>query len=98
MNIPRNDSTVKRLSASVRHRESVLGRWRSKSTHKIQTARELNVSVALHQVNDWLCQSLSHLGVTLFLPEVEPEAVIKTLESDEHFLNGEKYSKGMWLN
>jgi len=54
MNIPHNDNKVERFSAAVRHRESVLGRWRSKSTHKIEAARELNVSVALHQVNDWL--------------------------------------------
>jgi hypothetical protein len=54
MNIPHNDSKVELLSAAVRHRESVLGCWRSKSTHKIEAARELNVSVALHQVNDWL--------------------------------------------
>jgi hypothetical protein len=68
MNISRNDSKVKRLSVSIRHRESVLGRWRSKSTHEIEAARELNVSVAIRQVNDWLGGSLSHFGSDPLLP------------------------------
>lgn len=62
MNIPRNDSKVRRLSASMRDRESVLGRWRSESTHKIEAARELNVSFALQQLNDWLGGSMRHVG------------------------------------
>jgi len=77
MNIPRNDSKVKRLNDSVGRRESVLGRWRSKSTHNIQAAPDLNISVALHKVNDWVCGSLSHLGVILFLSEVEPETIMR---------------------
>jgi hypothetical protein len=42
--------------------DSVLGRWRSNSTHKVEAARELNVTAALDQVNDWLGGSLSHFG------------------------------------
>jgi hypothetical protein len=76
MNIPRNDSKVNRLRTSVR-RESVLGRWRSKSTHKIEAARELIVSLVLHQTNNWLGGSLSNFGMTFFLPGVEPEAIMK---------------------
>jgi hypothetical protein len=77
MNIPRNDSKVNRLLIPLRRRESVWSSWRSRFTQKIEAALELIVSVALHQVNDWLGGSLNCFEVTILLPGVEPEAIMK---------------------
>jgi hypothetical protein len=57
--------------------DTVRAYWDAGGQNKIQAARDLSISVALHHVNDWLCGSLSHLGVTLFLTEVEPETIMR---------------------